>query len=172
MEYRYLLRYEIDDEVHLVDEIISLLICMNDVLLAIVRIKSADYLSCIVAFCSQTLFTNACELALNYAVNFGTKEGQGTITLEKGIIGKRYDRTIGISGNAVAENWKNDGIKGSYLLDFYGPWEEEIAGTANLRQEYSMSSYNKAEFGKLPPDGTQYRNLSIGFGSTRGEIKK
>lgn len=112
---------------------------------------------------------------LNYTVNFGTKEGQGaitdmpdigTVTLEKGTIGKRYDRTMGIAGNAVAENWKNDGVKGSYVLDFYGLKAEEIAGTVNLRQEY----YTNSEFSKLGPNS--YTPPTIGFGGTRGEIQK
>lgn len=116
---------------------------------------------------------------LNYTVNFGTKEGQGaitempdigTLTLEKGSIGKRYDRTMSIAGNVVAEDWKNVGVTGSYLLDFYGPKAEEIAGTANLRQDYG-SAYNHPEFSKLLP--SQYSDSrQIGFGGTRGEIKK
>lgn len=117
---------------------------------------------------------------LNYTVNFGTKEGQGTITempdigtltLEKSSIGKRYDRTMSIAGNVVAENWKNTGVTGSYLLDFYGPKAEEIAGTANLNQD-AINAYNHPEFNKIIPDGQFYRGVNIGFGGTRGEIKK
>lgn len=117
---------------------------------------------------------------LSYTVNFGTKEGQGTITempdigtltLEKGTIGKRYDRTMGIAGNVVAENWKNAGVTGSYLLDFYGPKAEEIAGTAKLSQDYT-NAYNNPEFGQLTPNGNSFVPFNIGFGGTRGEIKK
>lgn len=119
---------------------------------------------------------------LNYTVNFGTKEGQGTITempdigtitLEKGTIGKRYDRTMGISGNAVADNGKFNDLRGSYSLDFYGPKAEEIAGTAHLRQNNDMFYYDPEfrEF-NITPSGNSYDSFNIGFGGTRGEIQK
>lgn len=118
---------------------------------------------------------------LNYTVNFGTKEGQGTITempdigtltLEKSSIGKRYDRTMGIAGNVVAENWKNAGVTGSYLLDFYGPKAEEIAGNAVLKNGDRPYEEIYSDFNNLKPSKQYYDNLDIGFGGTRGEIKK
>lgn len=118
---------------------------------------------------------------LNYTVNFGTKEGQGTITdmpdigtltLEKGSIGKRYDRTMSIGGNVVAENWKHTDVTGSYILDFYGPKAEEIAGNVTLKNGNNPYEEIYSDFNNLKPSKQFYDNVNIGFGGTRGEIKK
>ena len=91
--------------------------------------------------------------SLTYKVDFGRKEGQGEITglypekliLEKGNIGKRYDKFMGVAGYINTEEGMGTG---NYVLDFYGPKAEEVAGAG------------------------QYDAKDIGLAGTRGEIKK
>lgn len=136
-------------------------------------------------------FTHNKQGDLTYNVNFSTKEGEGRITnlkdvgeltLEKGSIGKRYDRQMSIAGNvAAAENWKAEGVSGKYLLDFYGPKAEEIAGTVELSQDITPreltdgSGVTYIEKNKLSNVLTKYESYEdkfvIGFGGTRGEIQ-
>ncbi len=90
-------------------------------------------------------------------------------------------------GNIIADEWKNIGdISGGYQLGFYGKNAEEIAGRATLRQSQygAWDSENNTYLSPtksirdevLPPDrydmnsGTD--SFDIGFGGTRGEIKK
>ena len=146
-------------------------------------------------------FTHNKQGKLNYTVNFSTKEGEGkiteltdigTITLEKGSFGKHYNNHYmsGV-GNVVAEDWKNDNVTGKYSFEFYGPKAEEIAGKVTLTQDKNYYGtpnpaytpegnepmyFESKKLRDVATENAQYgyntESFDIGFGGSRGEIKK
>jgi len=74
---------------------------------------------------------------LNYTVNFGTQEGQGSITgfshtgridLQAEQLRQDIDESWFINGDAYIEKAPSDKQQARYLLSFFGPNAEEVAG--------------------------------------------
>ncbi|MCQ9121664.1 hypothetical protein MUU45_001218 [Rodentibacter pneumotropicus] len=122
----------------------------------------------------------------------------GTLHLDKGNIVRPFnDDNWGLGINSsismAAEEWKDQNVTGQYQLFFYGPNAEEIAGVGALVQTppnnaakklsdvfRTTTGYTNGASENLLQDLPYvYRNdpsgqfgIDIGFGGTRGEIKK
>lgn len=142
-------------------------------------------------------FDSHSQGTLTYNVDFAKKTGQGSIeglehigrlTLDQGEIYKSASTgNMRARGNISADEWKNvRDIRGDYQLGFYGKNAEEIAGRATLRQSQygAWDSENNTYLAPvksisdkvLSPDRHDMNSgkdsFDVGFGGTRGEIKK
>ncbi|KAE9533309.1 hypothetical protein A1D25_08305 [Ursidibacter arcticus] len=123
---------------------------------------------------------------LTYNVNFKERTGSGKlsgfdkladITLEKGSIGQinqnqinLYDNRLSSLHGIAAEASMADGTKGKYVLGFFGPNAEEIAGEVYMSKHLENSF--KSNGRSAQKYGYNERGTMFGFGGTRGEIQK
>lgn len=142
-------------------------------------------------------FDSHSQGTLTYNVDFAKKTGQGSIeglehigrlTLDQGEIYKSASSGgMRARGRISADEWKNvRDISGDYQLGFYGKNAEEIAGRATLSQSpYGAWDSEKSTYlapvksisdKVLSPDRHDMNSgkdsFDVGFGGTRGEIKK
>ncbi|EFM93455.1 hypothetical protein AP460_02151 [Actinobacillus pleuropneumoniae] len=142
-------------------------------------------------------FDSHSQGTLTYNVDFAKKTGQGSIeglehigrlTLDQGEIYKSASSGgMRARGRISADEWKNvRDTSGDYQLGFYGKNAEEIAGRATLSQSpYGAWDSEKSTYlapvksisdKVLSPDRHDMNSgkdsFDVGFGGTRGEIKK
>ncbi|QSZ39772.1 hypothetical protein CYK57_01954 [Actinobacillus pleuropneumoniae] len=142
-------------------------------------------------------FDSHSQGTLTYNVDFAKKTGQGSIeglehigrlTLDQGEIYKSASSGgMRARGRISADEWKNvRDTSGDYQLGFYGKNAEEIAGRATLSQSpYGAWDSEKSTYlapvksisdKVLSPDrygmNSGKDSFDVGFGGTRGEIKK
>ncbi|OOH86381.1 hypothetical protein BMT54_10985 [Pasteurellaceae bacterium 15-036681] len=105
---------------------------------------------------------------LNYTVNFTDKMGSGSIRGLADLAEIQLQKGSILSNSIQADAAMQDGTKGKYSLEFFGPNAEEIAGKAYMYKQFSSTvktngttanEYNDPERGTI-----------FGLAAERGEI--